>query len=95
MCVSLYECYMYTATIHVTTITPIHSSEVSSSNHNMEKEDLHCVLQFLKKEDLKVGILDTDRHQHITKWIREQHPNVKYYFDIWHVAKDVCMCSLA
>ena len=32
----------------------------------MEEEDLHCVLEFLKEKDLKVGILVTDRHQQIT-----------------------------
>ena len=57
----------------------------------MEKEGLHHVLEFLKEKDLTVGILVTDRHQQITKWIREKHPNVKHYFDVWHVAKGECM----
>ena len=52
----------------------------------MEKEGLHRVLEFLKK-DLTVGMLVTDRHQLITKWIKEEHPDVKHYFDVWHVAK--------
>ena len=52
----------------------------------MDKEFLHQVLEFLKEKDLKVGILVTDRHLQITKWMREQHPNVKHYFDVWHVA---------
>ena len=53
----------------------------------MEKEGLHRVLEFLKEKDLQVGILLMDRHRQITKWIRECHPNVKHYFDVWHVAK--------
>ena len=65
------------------------SNEVSSSDH-MEKEGLHRVLEFLKEKDLTVGTLVTDRHQQITKWIKEEHPNVKHYFDVWHVAKGQC-----
>ena len=45
----------------------------------MEKEGLR-VLEFLK--DLTVGTLVTDRHQQMTKWIKEEHPNVKHYFDV-------------
>ena len=66
----------------------LQSNEISSSNH-MEKEGLHCVLEYLEK-DLIVGTLVTDRHQQITKWIKEEHPNVKHYFDVWHVAKGQC-----
>ena len=52
------------------------------------------MLEFLK-EDLTVGTLVTDRHQQITKWIKEEHPNVKHYFDVWHVAKGQCRCPHA
>ena len=64
----------------------LQSNEVSSSN-NMEKEGLQRVLQFLDENGLQVGALVTDRHQQITKWIREQHPNITHYYDVWHVAK--------
>ena len=57
----------------------------------MEKEGLHRVLEFMKEKDLKVGILVTDRHSQITKCMREQHPDVKHYFDTWHVAKGKCV----
>lgn len=57
----------------------------------MELEGLHRVLEFLKKKDLQVGTLVTDRHGQITKWMREQHSEVKHYFDVWHVAKGECM----
>ena len=67
----------------------LQSNEVSSGNH-VEKEGLHRVLEFLKEKDLTVGTLVTDRHQQITKWIKEEHPNVKHYFDVWHVAKGQC-----
>lgn len=36
---------------------------------------------------MKVDVLVTDRHKQINKWIRETHPQVKHYYDIWHVAK--------
>lgn len=61
------------------------SNEVASSNH-MEKEGLIRVLEFLKK-GIKVGTLVTDRHQQIAKFIREQNPDFKQYFDICNVVK--------
>ena len=43
----------------------------------MELEGLLRVLEFLKKKNGQVGTLVTDRHQQITKWMREQHSEVK------------------
>ena len=53
----------------------------------MEKEGLHRVIEHLTEEGLQIGVLVTDRHKQINKWIRENHPQIKHYFDIWHVAK--------
>ena len=53
----------------------------------MEKEGLCRCLNFLKERKLKVGVLVTDRHKQINKWVREAHHNVKHYYDIWHVTK--------
>ena len=53
----------------------------------MEKEGLHRVMEFLQGQNVRVGVLVTDRHRQINKWIRETHPNVKHYYDVWHVAK--------
>ena len=36
-----------------------------------------------------VAALVTDRHRQIAKWIRENLPNVKHYYDVWHVAKGI------
>ena len=47
----------------------------------MEKEGLHRVMEFLWGENLTVGVLVTDRHRQINKWLREMHPNVKHYYD--------------
>lgn len=53
----------------------------------MEKEGLSRVLKFLEQEKLQVDVLVTDRHRQINKWLREQHPGIKHYFDVWHLAK--------
>ena len=68
------------------TCTIFQSNEVGGSYH-MEKEGLHRLLEFLEVQGLKVDILVTDRHKQINKWIRENYPEVKHYYDIWHVAK--------
>ena len=80
--------HVYMQVQYMSCCVPHHlqSNEVSSSNQ-MEKEGLDRVLQFIKEKYLTVGILLTDRHLQISKLMREQHPNVNHYFDVWHVAK--------
>ena len=56
----------------------------------MEKEGLHRVMEHLKEQRVTIGVLVTDRHRQIDKWLRDHHPNVKHYFDVWHVAKGQC-----
>ena len=53
----------------------------------MEKEGLVRAVQLLHSNDLTVGILVTDRHSQITKWVRENLPNTHHYYDVWHLAK--------
>ena len=53
----------------------------------MEKEGLKQSMEFLGQYGLHVDVLVTDRHKQINKWLRETHPSVKHYFDIWHVGK--------
>lgn len=53
----------------------------------MEKEGLQRSITFLNNQGLSVSVLVTDRHKQINKWIRETHPTVKHFFDVWHVAK--------
>ena len=62
------------------------STEVANSN-NMELEGLKRSLAFLKDEGLVVKSLVTDRHQQIAKYLRENHPEIDHYFDVWHIAK--------
>ena len=47
----------------------------------MEK-GLRRVLVFLAEKNLKVGTLVTDQHKHINKWLREDHPGIKHYYDV-------------
>ena len=53
----------------------------------MEKEGLVRTLEFLKKHGLSVGVLVTDRHRQIAKYIRDKHPEIKHCYDVWHLAK--------
>ena len=48
-------------------------------------------MKFLKERNLEVDVLVTDRHKQINKWLREAHPKIKHYYDIWHVAKGMCV----
>lgn len=55
----------------------------------MEKEGLKRVLDFLMQKGVTIEVLVTDRHRQINKWLREQHPSITHYYDIWHVAKGI------
>ena len=55
----------------------------------MEKEGLVRALDFLKQHTLSVGVLVTDRHRQIAKFIREAHPEIKHYYDVWQLAKSI------
>ncbi|KAL5019111.1 hypothetical protein ScPMuIL_004833 [Solemya velum] len=62
------------------------SNEVKSLYH-MEKKGLVRSIQYLTEKGVTVGTMVTDRHMQIGKWIRENMPNTKRCFDVWHVAK--------
>jgi hypothetical protein len=53
----------------------------------MEKQGLDQALTALKDSDVKVDVLVTDGHVQIRKWLRENHPDIQHYFDVWHIAK--------
>ncbi len=44
------------------------------------------------ESNFKVGVVVTDRHVQVRKWLREQRKDVKHYFDTWHVAKGYYRC---
>lgn len=52
----------------------------------MEKEGLCRVIKYLKQEKVAIGIIVTDRHKQINKWLRETHPEIKHFY-VWHIAK--------
>ena len=53
----------------------------------MEKEGLQRSIQHLQDCELCIEAIVTDRHPHINKWLRETHPSIRHYYDVWHVAK--------
>ncbi|XP_062596145.1 uncharacterized protein LOC134257557 [Saccostrea cucullata] len=64
----------------------VQSNEVKSSYH-MEKEGFVRSINLVQSKGLKIGEIVTDRHVQIVKYAREELPNTKHYFDVWHVAK--------
>lgn len=64
----------------------------------MEKEGLIRAMDFLTKKRFKVGVLVTDRHKQIAKWVRETHPSTDHRYDVWHLAKGtyihICLYTL-
>lgn len=45
--------------------------------------------QYLLNLGLSIAVFVSDRHRGIAKWIQEDHPETKHYFDIWHVARSI------
>lgn len=55
----------------------------------MEKEGFIRGLKIFEDYDLPVKMLVTDRHKALSKWIRENLPEIKHRYDVWHVAKSM------
>ena len=53
----------------------------------MELEGLERSLEKLTEHQITVSDITTDRHPSVKKFIREKHPEVRHWFDVWHVAK--------
>lgn len=53
----------------------------------MEKEGLIRCVRFFEELEMTIGSLITDRHPAIQKWVRENLPETKHFYDVWHVAK--------
>ena len=62
------------------------SSEVANSNA-MELEGLRRSIAHLQEQGIEVSDFTTDRHPQVKKYMREKHPTVNHWFDVWHVAK--------
>ena len=59
-----------------------HGERGSKSLHKLLTED----------SKLEVGVLVTDRHKQINKWLQDVHPKITHYYNIWHVAKGMYVC---
>jgi solute carrier family 8 (sodium/calcium exchanger) len=55
----------------------------------MEKEGLIRGVRYLEEQELEIGLLVTDHHTQIAKWVRENMPDTTHRFDMWHVAKGI------
>ena len=53
----------------------------------MEKEGLSRALLFLTDNSVQVGILVTDRHKQINKFLNKKYPEIEHHYDVWHVSK--------
>ena len=73
-------------THNVLEILSVQSNEVKSSNY-MEREGLARALDFLSANSLEVGILITDRHSQIRKFVGKQFPAIENRYDVWHISK--------
>ena len=56
-------------------------------SYHMEKEGLVRSVRFLKEHKLDIGVLVTDRHTQIAKWMRENLSSTDHRYDAWHLAK--------
>ena len=59
------------------------------NSNNMELEGLKRAVKKINEYGMEIGTLITDRHQQISKWLRETHPDIKHYYDVWHLAKGI------
>ena len=55
----------------------------------MELKGAKDSFTFLEVSGLILKVFISDRHRSIAKWIRENRPNMKHFFDIWHIAKSI------
>lgn len=70
--------------------TPFFQSNEVKNSHAMELEGLQRSLEFLIDEnELDVSHLITDRHSSVKKYMKEAHPEITHWFDVWHVAKGI------
>ena len=73
------------AHIHVF-IFHLQSSEVKNSYH-MELEGLKRAIKDMTEKGIEIVELVTDRHSMVKKYMREENPEIRHWFDIWHCAK--------
>ena len=53
----------------------------------MEEEGLRRAVRKLGSNGMRISEMVTDRHKGIASYIRNELPETKHYFDVWHIAK--------
>ncbi len=48
----------------------------------------HCA-KYGSYSGVTVNAIITDRHPQVQKYLREQKPEVRHFYDVWHVAKGI------
>ena len=62
---------------------------VAGNSSRMEKKGLEILLDKLANRNLKISTLTTDRHVQIRSFLKNEHPEIKHQFDIWHFGKSI------
>ena len=55
----------------------------------LEMEGFKECLNQLDDDEFEVSTVATDRNRQISKWLREQRPDMKHRYDPWHFAKNI------
>ncbi|XP_070547703.1 uncharacterized protein [Ptychodera flava] len=66
----------------------VQSNEVPNSAW-CEHEGLKRTIAFLIESGLEVSTIISDRHRQNAKWIKDELPDTKHYYDVWYVAKGI------
>ncbi|KAH6921105.1 hypothetical protein HPB50_027906 [Hyalomma asiaticum] len=72
--------------LHTEQVQVGESPEVPNSV-SMEKEGLAKCLTAVEELGVNIRSLTTDRHPGVKRYCREHKPDMKHWFDVWHVAK--------
>ena len=46
-------------------------------------------MKFIQDNKLSVELFVSDRHNQVSKWTKNNMPNTRHKYDIWHVAKGI------
>ena len=57
------------------------------NSNAMELEGFKRSIKNFEKNGIQITELVTDRHLQIQKYVREDKPHIKHYYDGWHVVK--------
>ena len=61
----------------------------TGSSVAMEKIALQRSIDFLISNGIKIETLATDRHTGVKSLLKQNYPEIKHQFDVWHLAKNI------